>query len=325
MRDDLCGVYAIANLNDTTTYISSTARSFKERWGHHRTALRRKDHPNCHLQRAWNRDGEHSFAFTILEIVDDPDSVLAREQCWLDAYCVVGSVYNFSTMVDYPRRGFKHTEESKQRLREMNLGRRHTEETKQKIAKSHEKPYPSFLNVHTGETIPPGIGLTRLCQERGLNTSAMLAVKNGEQRSCQGWILSSNADLIESMRSFYCRGEYPAFVNVHTGAKINSGKGIASMCREYGLCHGDMQAVKSGRQKSHRGWVLANQPKHADDVKGWRKHPAFINRDTGEVIPAGHNLAKACREHGLKRNGMYMVANGSNQANYGWELLKSVC
>lgn len=316
----MCGVYAITNLSDgrATTYVGSTILSFRDRWGHHVSALRRRVHSNRRLQRAWNRDGEHSFAFTVLEVVDNLDDVLTREQYWLNTHRETGSVYNFSIVAGSPMRGLKHTEKTKRRLSETSFGRKHTEDAKQKIAKSHEKPYPSFLNVNTGEVIPSGMGLTRMCKERGLGRSDMNAVKNGKQRSSQGWILESNARLAEAVRNI---GRYPAFVNVHTGNRIDSGKGLAGMCHEHGLCQQDMRAVKNGQQKSHRGWILADHPEHADGVKSWRRHPAFINKDTGKVIPAGYNLARVCREHGLKRSGMYMVANGNNQSNYGWELL----
>lgn len=319
-KASLCGVYAITNLNDgrATAYVGSTTLSFRDRWGHHTAALQRGTHPNRRLQRAWSRDGEHSFAFMVLEVVDGLDDVLVREQHWLDAYREAGSVYNFSIVAGSPMRGLKHTAETKQRLSEAGSGRRHTEDTKQKIAKSHEKPYPSFLNVNTGEVIPAGTGLTRMCQERGLSGSDMSAVKNGRQQSSQGWILASNINLIEVVRG---KGYRPPFVNVHTGDRINSGENLADACRKHGLNRKGMSDVKSGRQKSHRGWILADHPEHASSVKGWRSHPAFINRGTGEVILAGYNLAKACKEHGLKRNGMYMVACGSNKFNYGWELL----
>jgi group I intron endonuclease len=83
-----CGVYAIKNLRDGKVYIGSTAVSFGRRWSGHRSKLRKGKHANQHLQSAWNRDGEESFEFAILEVVTEQDALTAVEAQWIaDTNC----------------------------------------------------------------------------------------------------------------------------------------------------------------------------------------------------------------------------------------------
>lgn len=272
--DSQCGIYAITNLYDgkATAYVGSTISSFKERWGHHITALQRGDHPNCHLQRAWDRDGEEAFTFTILEVIDISDEALDREQHWLDAYRETGAVYNISIVTGSPMLGLNHTEETKRHLSKTSARYSHSEEAKQKIARSREKPYPSFLNINTGTIIPAGVGLTRMCERRGLERYGMEAVKNGRQRSSQGWILADNASEADSLENDGRHNRrYPAFLNAHTGERIPGGKNLKKMCRLHGLSYGEMSAVKRGYQKSHRGWILADHPEHADVARAYSR------------------------------------------------------
>jgi hypothetical protein len=51
------------------------------------------------------------------------------------------------------------------------------------------KSYPAFINKDTGEIIPAGVNLTRLCRERELVRSCMRDVVRGEQKQHRGWML----------------------------------------------------------------------------------------------------------------------------------------
>jgi len=58
-------VYKIQNKLDGKPYIGMS-KDYKRRWKEHRDGLRKDKHPNNHLQRAWNRDGEENFKFEII-------------------------------------------------------------------------------------------------------------------------------------------------------------------------------------------------------------------------------------------------------------------
>lgn len=73
------GIYKITNLISNKIYIGSTTTSFKRRFKEHLSALKRGNHPNTHMQRAFNLDGENSFIFEVIETVDKENCIL-REQ-----------------------------------------------------------------------------------------------------------------------------------------------------------------------------------------------------------------------------------------------------
>lgn len=76
------GVYQILCTANSKLYVGSSV-SIWDRWLHHRRLLRRGDHTNLFLQRAWNRHGEERFEWSVLELVD-PAELLAAEQRWID-------------------------------------------------------------------------------------------------------------------------------------------------------------------------------------------------------------------------------------------------
>ena len=84
------GVYRIVNNINGKVYIGSTGSKggFKKRWSYHLTDLRQNKHHSRHLQRAWNKYGEESFVFEILEMIEDftKETLLIREQYYLDLY-----------------------------------------------------------------------------------------------------------------------------------------------------------------------------------------------------------------------------------------------
>ena len=93
-----------------------------------REELKKQIHKNTILQRLFNKYGVNSFVFEIIEILNDPNELLLREQFYLDALSpnvnilkVAGSAF-----------GYKHTEESKNKISRRNTGRKMTQSQIQK-------------------------------------------------------------------------------------------------------------------------------------------------------------------------------------------------
>lgn len=76
------GIYAIICTVTGKQYIGSSS-DLHNRWLTHRSHLR-NGRGAILLQRAWNKYGEEAFIFTILEYVENPDELIAREQHYLD-------------------------------------------------------------------------------------------------------------------------------------------------------------------------------------------------------------------------------------------------
>lgn len=221
------GIYAIVNLNDGwgTAYIGQTTTSFRERVKNHRSMLKRGVHGNSHLQRAWDKYGTDAFCFHVLEYVNGLETIVEREQYWLDVFRDTGRVYNVGACASPPFLGCSHSEESLRRMREAQKDREPiTEETRQRMSSSakrrfrllghprqgqkntaeaiarmravklgkasgHTLGHPAFRNHQTGEVISAGFNLSKLCVKRGLNQAHMWEVQHQKRKSHGGWEL----------------------------------------------------------------------------------------------------------------------------------------
>ena len=210
-------IYRITHKASGTTYVGSTG-NVERRRKIHESALRRGKHNNPRLQYAYNKYGADAFEWAVLEEGVANKDLAEREQYWLDEYKGRGEVYNYGECISNARRGRPLTEAHKQRISEANmghhrcLGQRRTEETKRKmsaakmgnqgglghvcsvaerrkIGRANAGPYPAFIHRETGEIIPAGINLSKLCRERGLSRWNMWAVAHGRAISCRGWTL----------------------------------------------------------------------------------------------------------------------------------------
>lgn len=132
-----CGIYKIINVVNGKMYVGSS-KDLDHRLYSHRCYLNNnKNLPNRHLQNAWNKYGENSFIFEIIEIIliKDKEYIKQREQYWVD---ILNSEYNKRKRVE-SNIGFRFSEEVKKKLSEIKMGEKntfygkhHTEETKQK-------------------------------------------------------------------------------------------------------------------------------------------------------------------------------------------------
>lgn len=126
------GIYKILNIVTEKFYIGS-AVNFKARWAQHKGKLRSNIHPNKFLQASWNLHGEEAFEFIILEYCEK-EQLLIREQYWLDATkcCDRNIGYNLFTIAGSAL-GSKWTEERKILASERMKNFKHTEEAKEKM------------------------------------------------------------------------------------------------------------------------------------------------------------------------------------------------
>jgi group I intron endonuclease len=76
------GIYKIVNIKNNKFYVGSS-KNLMNRWKEHSYSLRKNKHINCILQRAWNKYGEQSFNFEIIESCS-PYLLYEREQFYLD-------------------------------------------------------------------------------------------------------------------------------------------------------------------------------------------------------------------------------------------------
>lgn len=140
-------IYKIINLQNAKFYVGSTIKWY-ERLRKHRRELRGNKHHCPHLQAAWNKCGEDSFVFKVVQVVDDPQLLHSIEQALLDEHHGTESCYNFARYTDNSSRGVVRSDSHKAAIAEslkqfyannpnFNVGRKHTEDAKRRIREKH--------------------------------------------------------------------------------------------------------------------------------------------------------------------------------------------
>jgi group I intron endonuclease len=146
------GIYAIRNIINDKKYIGS-AKNFNLRFQAHLRELRRNKHHSIKLQRAWNKYGENSFVFEVIQEVASLSDLLAVEQLHIDAHkSATNKGYNAcpnagsklgtklrqesKDKIGNANRGYKHTEENKKRMSLLATGRKLSDAAREKVRKA---------------------------------------------------------------------------------------------------------------------------------------------------------------------------------------------
>lgn len=136
------GVYMFKNNINNKVYIGSSAELSKRK-ENHIYSLRKGKHHSVYFQRAWNKYGEESFEYKILELLDDNTStaeLLEKEQYWLDKTKCYEKEYGYNILkVAGSNKGFKMSKESRAKLSKSRMGIRPSKETRLKLSISKRK------------------------------------------------------------------------------------------------------------------------------------------------------------------------------------------
>lgn len=191
-------IYWIKNTLNGKFYVGSTVQRYV-RWKTHRTKLRAGTHHCAHLQAAWNKYGEASFEFKVIEHVVDVTELQAAEDRWLSQHVGKEHCYNHGYRSGAPWRGVpseKHpsfgkrlTDDQKQMLREATLeqwktsdprtGRKHSPETIEKIK---AKVHAALSEGRGGKFIPSEETRAKMSASLKGNQNAKGHVRSEEHR-----------------------------------------------------------------------------------------------------------------------------------------------
>lgn len=131
----MIGIYCIECINNNKKYIGQSV-DIIDRWSKHKSSLRGGYHDNDYLQNAWNKYGEESFNFYILEECDI-DKLDELEMYWIDFYNTFKDRSKGFNLVSGGSSNKKHSVEVKEKIREANIGHIVTQETRDKISENH--------------------------------------------------------------------------------------------------------------------------------------------------------------------------------------------
>lgn len=156
------------------------------------SALRKGKNKSIRLQAAWNKYGEDSFRFELLEVVDNPTYLLIIEQAWMDYFDVcneshglnmqpnAGSCYGSVKSFDARRRISLALKGRSSPLK----GRSKSKESIERQAHSRSR---NWIVIS-----PDGIehrirNLNAFCRLKGLNSGKMILVAQGVRNTHAGW------------------------------------------------------------------------------------------------------------------------------------------
>lgn len=148
----ISAIYIIRNKTNNNIYVGS-ATDFNHRKAQHLSDLKLNKHSNIILTRAYNKYGEQNFVFEILEVVNDKNELINKEQWWID---LLNPQYNILQKAGSSF-GYRHTQECKIKMSEQRKGKKQSletinkrienqigktlsDKTKKKISDKHKKP-----------------------------------------------------------------------------------------------------------------------------------------------------------------------------------------
>lgn len=126
------GIYCITNTETAMQYVGS-AVDLDGRFKRHIRQMKAGTHPNKFLLMDYDRHGEQSFRFEVLELCSDT-VLLEREQHWIDQLGAAVTGYNIALTAGSPMKGRKQSEATRAKMREAHRNRKPiSEETRQRL------------------------------------------------------------------------------------------------------------------------------------------------------------------------------------------------
>lgn len=280
-------IYKIINLVNNKFYVGSTTNT-RERFRTHRNRLRNNKHHASHLQAAWNKYGESSFVFHVIQQVPEGESLQAAEDVWLAEHVGQPYCYNKSRYSDTPMRGIKtedhpcygreKSDEEKARISaglkatyaadpasHPRLGKEHTDEVKEQIRqKKLANPTRAWLGIPRDEATKAKISAAqkgrpnprkgqKMSEQGRLNVAA--AVKRGEESHFYGKRPVNAEALQREIHVLKPDGSREVFPSL-TYMRDNLGVSIATV----------INACKSGKRIKKgtlSGWAVSYTPVEA--------------------------------------------------------------
>lgn len=137
----IIGIYKITCLSNNRVYIGQSV-NIKNRIQCHQSLLRRNVHFNCYLQRSFNKYGEASFQFEIIEECSEQE-LNSKEIFWIKYYKAESRRKGFNLIEPDNKGKYRHSESTRLKLSKLKTGSKHSKETKRKLSELNKI---KFLN-----------------------------------------------------------------------------------------------------------------------------------------------------------------------------------
>ena len=126
----ICGIYSVYCLANRKRYIGISI-DIENRWADHTSRLRAGRHRNQRLQSSWNKYGEESFEFMVIQEV--PALLLdVHEIAWIQRYDTMNPRFGFN--LNEGGSHATHSNESRAKISATKMGKSPSEETRAKLS-----------------------------------------------------------------------------------------------------------------------------------------------------------------------------------------------
>lgn len=235
------GIYLISCTANNKVYVGSSI-DLRKRCLAHRWLLRRHQHENIKLQRAWNKYGESAFTFEVLEEVPS-DQLMEREQAWIDSLraCEDKRGFNLANFPYQGMRGRQHSTETIELFKQTRAGELNANYRGKVLTCEHCKQ----------EFRPKGRSLKQKYCSHACYANAPKSVAT---RHKYGNAMRGKARTTVSLeKHFKSRAEWYVFTTPE-GIEVTT-QGLQKFCRENNLCQPSISAVIRGKRKHCKGWT----------------------------------------------------------------------
>ena len=141
----MTGIYSIKNTINNKIYVGQSV-NLESRFTDHKSALRNNRHFNKHLQDSWNKYGEESFEFNIIEECED-QNLDEREQFYIAKYDSMNPLFGYNRNSGGSTNK-QLSEELKKHLSSVLMGHYVSPETIEKLRISHIGKHLSEVAKH---------------------------------------------------------------------------------------------------------------------------------------------------------------------------------
>lgn len=261
-------IYRITCIANEKIYIGS-AVDFRVRWINHLSELRNGIHHSISLQRAWDKYGEDTFIFEILEYILIPELLIPREQYYLDTFHPFGHRgYNISRTAG-SRLGLKATPQTKEKqrqkklnkklspehvenIRKARLGQKASPESCARMSEAQRNRPPRKHKGHTPEACKK-ISETRLALGIKLTPEHIEKTRaaNIGNQNARGYKHTDE----ERAKMKANNTRRVTLIVTDTNGKEYIVNGVTEFAQEHGLHHSHLLEVAQGKARQHKGWT----------------------------------------------------------------------
>lgn len=296
----ISGIYKITCVPTGKVYIGQSNNVYK-RWRDHRLELRKNQHVNNYLQRAWNKYGETQFEFEIIKKCN-----INEMDKWEQHYIAILNSNNLNFGFNLDSGG--------------SLNKTHSKATIDKIVAANQKKIyqfsPDFKLINSYKSLKEASEIT------GISCAHISSVANGKRNSAGGFFWSYSNEINFNAKRPRLNG------NIHqfdlTGKYLKTYSSIKEASEFSGASSGHISSVISGKEIQASGyqWKTGDLSNiQCDNITVFKKVGQYDLNN--QLLKIFNNTLEASKSVDGNTSGIRKAINGYRKTykNYKWKYI----